>query len=150
MSDPNRLVICGSMRAYDTMQEVHRMLVAHGVDAILPEPDALPLRASTDEVDEAKRSASKKHFDSIRAEHTYAVLVVNVDKDGELDYIGPNAFAEIAVAFASDRRIYLWQGSPRRYSEELRAWGATELHGELAQIETELHRTPWRRSLRSA
>lgn len=141
------------MRAYDAMRDVYRYLTAHGVDAVLPDVDNLPLRASADEANAVKRAASKKHFDYIRDDATYAVLVVNVDKDGELDYIGPNAFAEIAVAFANDRRIYLWQGSPRRYSEELRAWGACELHGKISALEEDLdHATDrsWRHSLQRA
>jgi hypothetical protein len=70
----------------------------------------------------------------IKEEQTRAILVVNVDKDGCSDYIGPNSFAEIAVAFSEGREIYLFRGMPRIYEDELMAWGARCLNGDLSVL----------------
>lgn len=133
-----RIIICGSMRAWDHMREVKELLAHRGIDCLIPDTDELSDCATEAELNAVKRDASLKHFRHIQDEQTGAVLVVNVAKDGEDDYIGPNSFAEIAVAFASGRGVYLLYGTPPAYSEELRAWGARELHGELDALEADM------------
>ncbi|WP_311258266.1 hypothetical protein [Microbacterium sp. WCS2018Hpa-9] len=140
-ADVARLVICGSMRAWDNMREVQETLDRWGIDSLIPDTDAIAAHASVDELHEAKRAASMKHFECIQDTHTTAVLVVNVDKEGQANYIGPNAFAEIAVAVASGRRVYLLNSIPSAYSDELQAWGARELHGELHTLAHEMRDT---------
>lgn len=132
------------MRAFDTMVEVRDELAARGISAVLPDEDAPSIRASAAQFDAHKRLASLRHFSCIQEDQTAAILVINVDKDGAHDYIGPNSFAEIAVAFASGRTVYLWQSIPPQYEEELRAWGAQELHGELSRLDAEFRmNSPW-------
>lgn len=131
LPDAARLVICGSMRAWNDMRRVQQVLDQHGICSLIPDTDEIVPHASSAEMNEVKRAASLRHFEYIQSHHTTAVLVVNVTKDGQDDYIGPNAFAEIAVAVASGRPVYLLNGMPSAYSDELRAWGARELHGEL-------------------
>jgi hypothetical protein len=75
-----------------------------------------------------------RHFHRIRDRRTVGILVANVDKYGVHDYIGPNAFAEAAVAFASRRDIFVLQAIPETYRSELEAWGAIALHGDLTPI----------------
>lgn len=50
------------------------------------------------------------------------------------NYIGPNTFAEIGVAFSDDRGVFLLQGMPETYSEELSAWGVKYLNGNLRPL----------------
>jgi len=133
-----RVIICGSMRAWDHMRQIHDSLTDCGIDALIPDVDEISQSTSTDELARIKRVASLKHFGHIQDAHTAAVLVVNVEKDGQSDYIGPNSFAEIAVAVAAGRQVYLMYGTPPVYSEELRAWGARELHGHLDALAAEM------------
>jgi hypothetical protein len=127
-----RVVLCGSMSALPEIEKIRDYLAAHGIDALSPEPDDLySIGRRPDAVIDAKRSASLRHISWIKDARTRAILVVNVDREGRHDYIGPNAFAEIAISFAEGRDIYLLQGMPTPYADELTAWGVRCLHGDL-------------------
>jgi hypothetical protein len=65
---------------------------------------------------------------------TWGILVVNPDRRGSENYIGPNAFAEAAVAFASGRHIFVLNNIPSSYDDELRAWGARCLDGDIRHL----------------
>jgi hypothetical protein len=71
---------------------------------------------------------------------TCAVLAVNADKQGIRDYIGPNTFAELAIAFVNGKKIYLLQNVPRNLEDELTAWGAIPLRGDLSRLIEEVQR----------
>lgn len=110
-------------------------LGTHGVEALRPVPDdAHGSRLSEQDVRRLKREASARHMNWIKAPSTKAILVVNVDKDGRADYIGPNSFAEIAVAFSEGREIFLFHGMPENYEDELKAWGVSCLNGDLSSL----------------
>lgn len=132
--DDKRVVLCGSMSSLGTLRTVYQELSDAGIEAVLPTEDEFDERSSIDEVNEAKRAASLRHFNCIKDQRTEAVLVVNVDKNGRHDYIGPNAFAEIAVAVAEGRSVYLLQGIPLQYRDELDAWGVKSLYGDLRKL----------------
>jgi hypothetical protein len=136
-----QVVLCGSMSAYGAIKTVQGRLARAGIAAVAPEADDFDAAASSADVREAKRLSSLHHFATIKNPKSRAILVVNVDKDGLHDYIGPNAFAEIAVAFSEGLSIYLLQDIPKQYQDELTAWGAHCLLGNLESLE---------RSIRSA
>lgn len=133
-TDSPRVILCGSMRAWEQMRDVKESLQRRGIECLLPDTDELSECSTEAELDDLKRIASLRHFRHIQDARTEAVLVVNVAKDGHRDYIGPNSFAEVAVAVAAGRHVYLLHGTPREYSDELRAWGARALHGELDEL----------------
>lgn len=143
-SSSKRVVLCGSMSSHAIMEAISRQLSSRGIRAVIPESDDKWAGVDDATMRKVKRKASLKHFELIRNDSTDAILVVNVDKNGVSDYIGPNAFAEIAVAFAENRRIFLLHGMPHAYADELEAWGAQCLHGNLAAL------APVSRRLRSA
>jgi hypothetical protein len=121
------------MSAYSRLLDVQEALAACGIDAVVPDvDDDIAATSTTAQLNAAKRGAALRHMHRIRDRGTAAVLIVNVDKYGVPDYIGPNTFAEVAVAFALGRRVFLWQGIPQMYRDELEAWGAISLHGDLA------------------
>lgn len=124
------------MSALEVMSVVRDALREANVPALVPPADIEPPELSFDEVVARKREASLAHIRRILDRATIGILVVNIDKYGQRDYIGPNAFAEIAVAFAHARRIFLYQGMPEQYAEELTAWGATCLYGDLRAVVT--------------
>lgn len=128
-----RVVLCGSMRNLALMSDLVELLKHAGIDSVAPTPDTdMPL--TINEARAQKREASLHHFRLIKERVTSALLVVNLDKDTQRDYIGPNAFAEIAVAFAEGVPVYLLQASPEYYREELEAWEVTPLNGDLARF----------------
>jgi len=117
------------------MLEQKRVLGKAGVRAILPDSDTdLFSQLTKKDIQIAKRRASMKHIRRIRDQKTYCILVVNLDKHGVSNYIGPNTFAEIAVALAHYKKVYLYQGVPEFYREELNAWQALCLDGSLNQL----------------
>src|SRR5437762_11544371 len=85
-----RVVLCGSMSAYGEMKQVEDALVAQGVRVVLPEADDHIRGAlSQDAFEQFKREVSFAHLRKIRHPTTFAVLAVNVNRHGILDYIGP-------------------------------------------------------------
>ena len=129
-----RVVICGSMSFYGDMLAAKSHLQREGIPAIVPEAEDGRIQdLDEDAFTEFKRRASLQYLRVIRAPETVAILAVNRDKHGIRDYIGPNTFAEIAVAFAQHKRVFLLQGIPDMYFEELRAWGVS-LDGDLSEI----------------
>jgi len=130
-----RIVICGSMSCYGDMLDIQSRLAEEGVSAIIPEAeDEVTTSLSEEAYALFKRRVSFQYLRKIRAPETVAVLAVNRDKHGIRDYIGPNTFAEIAVAFAQRKTIFLLQGVPEAYADELEAWQTIPLDGKLMTI----------------
>ncbi|SEB99206.1 hypothetical protein SAMN04489844_1465 [Nocardioides exalbidus] len=117
------------MRALDTMAELADRLRQHDIHPIVPAADDLSAPLTPAQLVEVKREASRLHFAHIRDPRTSALVVVNPDRHGTPSYVGPNTFAEIAVAFADERAIYLLHDIPTEYEDELRAWGARSFLG---------------------
>jgi hypothetical protein len=130
-----RLVLIGSMSAYAEILRIAGDFARSDIAAVVPEAEGDVVRQlSLPDFEQFKRNVSFAYLKKIRDPRTYAVLAINVDRHGILNYIGPNTFAEIAVAFAQSKRIYLYQGIPDAYSDELSAWGGIPLHGRLDRL----------------
>lgn len=130
-----RIVLIGSMSAYPEVLDCAIALNAEGIATVVPEPeDEGVQQLSLFEFESFKRRVSFAHLRKIRDPRTYGVLAVNVDRHGILNYIGPNTFAEIAVAFAQSKRIFLLQNLPEAYHDELSAWRATPLFSRLDRL----------------
>lgn len=128
------IVISGSMDFFEHMERCKSSLEYKGFKGILPEDDDWE-NIKPDEITDYKRSASMKHFESIANNNTYAVLVVNNTKRGIENYIGANTFAEIAIAFYFGKKIYLLNDIYQPFSDELLAWRAIPLKGNINKIE---------------
>jgi hypothetical protein len=125
-----RIVICGSMSFYGDMLEIQKALQKDNIPSIVPEEENEVIASLSEEAFMAfKLEVSFNYLKKIRSPETVAILVTNKDKHGVLNYIGPNTFAEIAVAFAQKKKIFLLQGMPENYKDELEAWGAIPLYG---------------------
>lgn len=130
-----RVVLCGSMGAYVDILGISSKLNEFQLPTVVPEvEDEIVQRLSADAFDEFKRKVSFQYLKKIRDPRTFAVLAVNVDRHGIPDYIGPNTFAEIAVAFAQSKKVYLLQGMPDAYVDELSAWRTIPLNGNLERL----------------
>jgi hypothetical protein len=123
------------MSFYGQMLSVQKSLKLKGVNSLVP-PDDKDLQLSMSSVlsDSFKKAASMQHIKKIRDPRTYGILVVNPEKHGIGDYVGANSFAEIAIAFAHHKRIFLLGKIPSFYEDELHAWGAIPLEGDLASL----------------
>tara|TARA_Y100000815_G_scaffold72800_1_gene61562 strand:+ start:20745 stop:21176 length:432 start_codon:yes stop_codon:yes gene_type:complete len=78
-----------------------------------------------------KKEVSRRHIKKVRDPRTIGIVVANYEKYGTPSYIGANTFAEIAIAFADNKAIFLLDGIPANYSDELSAWGVHDLRGSL-------------------
>ncbi len=129
------VVICGSMSFYKLMLKLHEDLAQVGVPSVIPSDDGDYRLSFVNTLFESyKKAASFRHIVRIRNKHTYGILVVNPEKHGISDYIGPNTFAEIAIAFAHRKRIYLFGQIPEFYQDEISAWGGVSLGGDLSVL----------------
>jgi len=128
-------VVCGSMSVYADMLRLKSELLAKGIASVIPEADE-PLHFSlrAEEYEEMKRRASMRHIRRIRDQSTLGIVVVNPQRHGIINYVGANTFAEVAIAFAHYKRIYLLHGLPDFYEDELRAWGVVSLGGDLEEL----------------
>lgn len=130
-----RVVLIGSMGVYQHIKECADELGSFGIQTVMPtEEGEVIQQLSLFDFEHFKRRASFSYLRKIRDPRTYCVLAVNVDRHGILNYVGPNTFAEIAVAFAQSKKIYLLQGTPDAYLDELSAWRAVSLKGQLDRL----------------
>lgn len=119
------IVLCGSMKVKENILEIAKKLEEMGYTVELP---VECMRG------EPKEIASRAHFNRIAQESTDAVLVVNSTKDGIENYIGPNSFAEIALAFYYHKKIFLLNDIYTPYEDELIGWKAVPLKEKLEDI----------------
>lgn len=125
VKDNRNIVVCGSMKVKDDILKVSLVLQSRGYDVLLPEEC---LRG------EAKKIASRAHFDRIVNPDNKVILIANVEKDGIDNFIGPNTLAEIAMAFYNNKRIYLLNDIYEPYRDELVGWGVICLKGNIDNI----------------
>ncbi|MBD9507971.1 hypothetical protein IB277_14590 [Ensifer sp. ENS07] len=127
-----RFVICGSMAFAPQMERIAQHFAERDILAIPPDDVDLTAEYGTQaEYNRFKRGASIAHIRKIRDPRTIGILVANFEKHGRRSYIGPNSFAEIAIAFAGRKRVFVLDGIPRDYADELNAWGVVDLKGNL-------------------
>jgi hypothetical protein len=122
------------MRNRGLMARIGQFLDTAGLTSVVPAPDAPASGKSAEYVNQMKRRAARHHMHHIQHNDTAAVLVINVNRPNIRDYIGPNTFAEIGVAFAASRRVFLLQGIPNAYVDELTAWGVTCLDRDVRPL----------------
>lgn len=133
------VVICGSMSFYNEMIYLQKELSSNGISSLIPDSDELfyeKIINSNNKIslDEFKSKASRIHIKKIWRVTTRAILVVNSKKRDIDNYIGANSLAEIALAFALNKKIFLLYDYPAIYNDELSAWGATSLMGDLGGL----------------
>ncbi len=119
------IVICGSMKLKEDILLVGRRLEEKGYNVLYPV-----------ECMEGKPKiiASKAHFNRIADRENDTILIVNNTKNGIENYIGPNSFAEIAMAFHYEKRIVLLNDIYMPYEDELVGWNVETLKGDLNNL----------------
>lgn len=123
--DNRNIVICGSMKVKEDILKIALVLQSRGYDVLLPEEC---MRG------EPKVVASRAHFSRIVDPNNTVILIVNAEKNGIDNYIGPNSFAEIAFGFYHNKRVYLLNDIYEPYRDELMGWGVICLKGNLDKI----------------
>ncbi len=67
-----------------------------------------------------------------------AVLIVNMDKNGQKNYIGGNALMEMGFAYVNDKKIFMYNSWPQKdeckYLDEIEAMQPIIINQDLSQI----------------
>ena len=124
-----KIVVSGSMLFYNAMIECAKVLEGYNFNVTLPQEDKDLFYK-----DEYKKEASRLHFCKIADPSTDSILVLNKRKNGIDNYIGANTFAEVALAFYFNKKIFLLNDYYDIYKDELIAWGAKPLKGNLKSM----------------
>jgi len=126
------VVICGSMVFYDKMLEISNLLEGKGIPTVIPKEETMEREVLTEkEFSDFKRRVSNQYLAKIRDSSTYAILVLNQEKKGISNYIGANTLVEISMAFCWGREIYLLNDLYEPLKDELEAWNALALNGNI-------------------
>jgi nucleoside 2-deoxyribosyltransferase len=134
-----KICICCSLSFPDEVQRIvkelkalgHEVLIPHGIEIrAIEQPDFDPVAAKHDNGYDAMRA----HFAKIR--ESDAILVCNFTKKGIENYIGANTFLEMGYAYSLELPIYTLNPLPDQayINDEIHAFGAIVLNGDLAQI----------------
>ncbi|MEI9996276.1 MAG: hypothetical protein WDM91_16890 [Rhizomicrobium sp.] len=116
------------------MRGLRAALRAHGIKAVAPADERNRGMATLEARRRFKRRVSRAYFRRIRRDDVVAILVANRPKRGRKNYIGPNTFAEIAIAFDARKAIYLLADVYAPFADELAAWGAIALKGDVERL----------------
>ena len=75
----------------------------------------------TDDLLRIKQKLIDEHIQKIKKSD--AILVLNLDKDGRIGYIGGNTFLEMSIAHYLKKKIFIWKKPSENlpYFEEIRA-----------------------------
>ena len=130
-----KITICGSIAFFEEMKKIKERLEKLGHTVKMPPhkvkdnngnlilvTDYYKLRKTITEdnswVWDRKQEVMKKHLNKVL--WADAILVLNYDKNNIKSYIGGNTFLEMAIAFNSDRKIYLINPIPEiSFKEEI-------------------------------
>lgn len=128
------ILVCGSMSHYKAMVYCSKRLTQYEIPTHVPENEQaiaeLPKKLSLEE----KNQLSRKWLKNITSSSTYGILVVNEAKGDVENYIGANTFAEIVIAFNASKRIFLLHNLYPPFADELLAWNALPLFGNLENL----------------
>ncbi len=134
-----KVAICGSMQFGKDMIEIKDKLEELKYEVVLPKNiDQYVSEEKKVEDKWAKTEGDlfKSYFEEIKKSD--AVLIVNITKNNVENYIGGNAFIEMAFAHILSKKIYLLNPIPRlNYTDEIEAMNPEILLGDLTRIHRE-------------
>lgn len=126
-SEPSDIVICGSMSHKDEWLQVAGTLRARGFKVETPDI------SGADGIKKDRGFQMRQHMAKISA--SKAILAYNATKNGIDNYVGRNTSMEMAVAFAYEKQIYLFNDVPEAsYGEEIMSLNPIILHGDISKI----------------
>src|SRR6266508_711727 len=106
-----KIIICGSITAANEILEIKNKLEAMGHEVEIPEGVKNEQLRGRTEVNDGEKASDKIEHDLIRGyfekiKKYDAVLVVNVDKRGVVNYIGGNTFLEMGFAHVLNKKLF--------------------------------------------
>ncbi|MBT3984931.1 hypothetical protein HOD38_03325 [archaeon] len=134
-----KIFICCSKYIYDRVLPIKQELESQGHVITLPNSFDAPMkeeemkREGKEEHIEWKRNMMKKQEPKVRENE--AILVLNLEKHGQQNYIGGATFLEIFKAFELEKKIFLYNPIPENiFQDELIAINPTVINGDLSFV----------------
>jgi len=136
-----KIVVCGSMIFFRQMMEFKKELTLRSHSVVLPhraekyaDGNLLPENPGESAANKIKYGLIKFYFGEISKGD--AILVLNGERHGVLNYIGGNTFLEMGFAHVLNKKIFLLNPIPEiGYKDEIVAMQPTILDGDLSKIE---------------
>lgn len=140
------ITICSSANFYRQAVDIQEKLQKEGFTVIVPQT-AEKMKQSgdfdvshyktwyADEGDYHKKAKlMRDHFDEVAKGD--AILVLNYEKHGKQNYIGPNVLMEMSLAFYLKKPIYILNDLPddTPFEEEIKGMTPVILSGDLSKI----------------
>ena len=129
------LIIC-SKAFYPNIPPIKDELEKAGWDVELPNsyyyPECEKRSWELGEKEHAKFKSSMFRMSAERIANMDAVLTLNFDKNGKVNYIGGSTFLEIYEAFMNNKKIFLYNDIPEGILyDEISGFSPIVIHGNL-------------------
>jgi nucleoside 2-deoxyribosyltransferase len=134
------IILCGSIACADEIIRVRDELGALGFDVEIPYGVHQYIENGFVHTPAEERAGDKKDNDLIKRYYELikkydAVLIVNVEKNGKLNYIGGNTFLEMGFAHVLEKPLFVLNPLPEvMYRDELEAMRPIVLNNNLNLI----------------
>lgn len=137
-----KITICGSMMFEPKMAVIATELQSRGYET--EKPNVVEGHVYTDNLDAnagLKRGFIDEHFAKI--DTSDAILVINEDKNGVVNYIGGNTLIEISHAYAQGLDVFILNPVPEvSYADEIRGMHPIILNGDTTKIDKYVEALP--------
>ncbi len=138
-----KIFICASKHNYHKIPEIAEVLESAGHILTMPNSYDQPFME-----DEMKKLSEKEHViwkqkmlkkDEENIIPQDAIFVLNLEKNGVLNYIGGATFLEIHTAFRLKKKVFLYNPIPNCIlTDELKGMDPVILNGDLSKINADL------------
>lgn len=146
MKQTKKLVICSSANFYKDAVTIQKQFESLGLKVIVPSTATVMKEREDFEVSHYKTwfenkddyhkkgSLMREHFEKVAAGD--AILVINQEKHGVANYIGPNVLMEMAIAFFLEKPIFILNDIPDSspFEEEIKGMLPITLLGHPEKI----------------
>ena len=134
----NDVLVCGSMAHQEEWLKVTDELRAHGFVADHPQLEEGEFdwgHAVIENIAEEKYRLNREHLKKMVVAR--AILVYNSEKNGIANYIGPNTFLEMGMAFALNKPIYVYNPLPEEQANyhEIIGLKPVVIDGDISNID---------------
>lgn len=134
-----KIFICASKHLYGHIKDIKDILEKNGHVITLPnsydDPSKEEKMKNLGDDEHIKWKADMLRLQKEKVKANDAVLVLNMEKNGQKNYIGGATFLEIYVAFELGKKIYLYNPIPENIlKDELIGMSPTIINGNLDLI----------------
>lgn len=135
-----KIFIAGSRHLYHKIPEIAKVLTNAGHEVAYPnsfeDPGKENRMKEAGQEEHASWKAEMLKRDKINIAPNDAILVLNLEKHGQANYIGRATFLEIYKAFELGKKIFLYNPIPENiFTDELKGINPIILNGDITKIE---------------